>query len=173
MGAELLFGKEREGLGAFWVKLGPVDGAGFKIMQGEADGVWGAFEGILGVFAPEVGRGDEEEGGEGVAACRGEEGIDTDFGDGVFWQEEFALNGAVRTGGAFFGDEVYADIADVAFFGPVVPHPDVGETIGLHGIKLEEAQEEAFEAVAEVSVVARIIAELVEDGGGGGRWGGL
>ena len=141
----------------------PVYGAGLKIVNGEAgDGLGLVGDGILGVFAPAVGGGDYDAGGEERVAEGGEKGVDIAFGDGVLWLIELALDTAELAGGAFFGDDIDPDIADFSFAGPVVEEPDGGEALGIDGIECEVAADQAFEAVAKIVVGAGFPAEIGE-----------
>lgn len=68
---------------------------------------------------------------------------------------ELALDGAELAGRALLRDDVYADVADVSFLRELVPHPDVGEALGIHGVELQVAADEAFERSPSSRLEAR------------------
>lgn len=103
----------------------------------------------------------------------GDEGVGVVLGDGVFGEVELALDAAEVAGGGLAGDDVDADVADIAFLGPFVEQPDVGEAVGVEGIGLEVGDDEALEAVAEVARVcgglAKVFQKVVKGHGRRGR----
>lgn len=159
-----LLRQNREVLRAFRAELGPVNRAGVEIVNREAvDRLGLVFDGVVGVFAPAVGGGNNEAGREQRISQRGEIGINVLLGNRVLGEEKFALDAAEFAGGAFLRHKVNADIADVPLLRPFIEQPDAGEALGVDGIEFEITAEQPLEAVAEIAVGRCGLAKLRED----------
>jgi hypothetical protein len=163
--AWLFAGAQAEILRTLEIELRPVNRAGVKVLDSEAaDGLGLMGEGVLSVLPPLVRRGDDDAGGEEFLAGGGEEGINVLLGDGVLWQVEFALDGAVFASGPLLRHDIDADISHIAFLWELVPHPDIRETLGVERIEFQIGADQTLEAVAKVAVAGCLLAELREDG---------
>ena len=153
-----------EVLRALEAELRPVNGAGFEVVNGEAiDGLGLVRDGVVGVFAPAIGGGNDDAGREQRMAEGGEIGINVFLREGVLRQIEFTLDATEFPGGAFFRDEIYADVTDLAFLRPVVEEPNAGEALGIDGVELKVTPDKPFETVAEVAVGSGGLTKLRED----------
>jgi hypothetical protein len=151
------------------IELSPIDGALLQVGEAEANDRLGLVEGVEGVLAPLVGRADDDPFGEAGLAEGGEEGVEVGFAERVLGEVELALDGPVFARAAVLGDEmlddeVDADVADLALEGPSLPEPDFGEERRVERVDAEELLHHPLEPVAQVAVVACVVAELVEDG---------
>ena len=92
-----------------------------------------------------------------------EERINICFGKRVLGKVELALDSNMFPRGTFAGDKVDANIADVAFAGPVVPHPYIRETVGVERVEFKIPEHQSLKAVAEVAIAASVVAELLQN----------
>ena len=132
-------------------EVGPAEGAAREVAGAQhLTARVQAADGFPGVGAPFVRCVDEYAGGEGVAIRGGDERIDVGFGYGRTGRVAFALHGAYAAA-ALLGDDVDAGVAAVETRpprGPFAPQGDAREAVGIEGVELEPALDEAFEQAA-------------------------
>ena len=163
--AEFLALAEREVLRAQEIETRPVHGTLVEIVDGdEVENLCLTLACVLGVPAPLVRRRDDHPGGESRRSRRGEEGVNVLLRNRVLRQVELALDGAKFARRALLRHDVYADVADVPFARPFIPHPHAGESLGVDGIEFKVAADEALEAITEIAVGQCLLAKVREDG---------
>ena len=135
------------------------------------------FDGVGELGVPLVRGGDDHAAGKAngavlspIHADAGIVGAEVVQAEHVFLRVTFALNGAVITGSGFLCDEVDALVLLSVAVRPVHPKPYLRKALAKHGLLLQEAQAELFEAGAFLLLrmaFAQLL-KLIEDGREGG-----
>ena len=117
------------------------------------------MEGVRGVFAPDVGGGDDVAERERLLAGGGEEAVNVGLLHGVILGIALALDGVAFLRALGLGNEVdagvltgKAELRAADFLGPVGIEPDLGIKIGVTGLIAEMSADEFLKVSARFAL---------------------